>query len=221
MYVLFNVNSDYACGCSDTIKPFTTGIYLNNVDDLSKQVVNDYYVEETDNSGNKLYLDKNGIVTKTRKYNTVLKKAVSINETIDFLRYPDKFTKIEVMQYKKNKLLLDSKYNDCRMYEFNISNFIDIDNSSNFDIGINDIKMHPDSIVKINGIKIDNVKEFSINVNSSNDILIYYSFDNNAFYKAKKNIKNDNNNTMFYLEFKNNTKNDIIIYDYQILFNNN
>lgn len=66
MYVLFDNGSDYASGYSETIKPFTTGIRIDDVSMLKKEIEEEYFVDET-HGGVQWYVDKNGMPTTDAK----------------------------------------------------------------------------------------------------------------------------------------------------------
>lgn len=218
MFALFEDGSNYATGYSDTIPAFTTGIVLENADKLTKQVESTYWVDENDENGNQWYVDKNGVLTTEQKNNKPLKRKVVVNETIDFVRYPQQFNKIEIMKFKKEQLLNDSNFDDCMMYEFNMDNFMDVENSTNVDLGRSDVKIKVGGMARTCAIKIAGATALTIIYEASDDLELHYSFDGKTFSKNKKNIKNADNNTTLYVLFKNSIDKDIVLYNYQILF---
>ena len=219
MYILFDNNSEFSIGCSDELKPFTYGVYIDNVNDFVKQENLLLYVDVKNDNGDQLYIDKNNIITTNSKNNNKLLNTITSNNAINFSQYPNKFSLDEVLNYKKKCLLRDSEYSFCNIFEYDMEQFINIDKSENFDIGKNDIKLRFKANVKTNKIDINkDSKNIKINLHSDNDVKIYYSFDGDAFKKTSTNIiKNNNSNTLFLL-FKNNNDNDCIIFDYSILY---
>ena len=78
MYVLFEEGSDYACDYSERVKPFTTGIYIDDVSMLTKEISQSYYVDE-ENGGTKWYVDKFGMPTTDSRYVKPLQRKVELN----------------------------------------------------------------------------------------------------------------------------------------------
>jgi hypothetical protein len=218
MYVLFEEGSDMACGVSNVIKPFTSGIYVDSVIGLEKKIKRTYWVEEKDKKGNPWYVDKNGVLTNNNKNAEPLTRNIEIEETVDVSHDPSCFSKVDVMKFKKEILLSTTKYTDGKLFEFNMDNFIDLSNSENIDMGKHDIKIRPEGIAKTNGIDIKNSKEISVLYDSENDLDTYYSFDGKMYYKCKKSIKNDSNSEVVYIGFKNSKQEDATLNAYQILF---
>lgn len=171
MFVLFENNSSNACGYNKTIQPFTTGIYIDNVETLTK----------------------NGI---------------------SFLHNPSAFTKIDILQYKKD-LILQEGYSECMMYEFDINKFVDLDNTSCCNIAKDYIEIKQKGIVRFLPIKIKDYSELQLKIDCTGNLTKYYSLDNNNFIKCTKTIKN--NNEYLHIQLKNNTKENITVYGYQVL----
>jgi hypothetical protein len=218
MYVLFEEGSNMACGVSNAIKPFTSGIYVDSVVGLEKKIKRTYWIEEKDSKGNPWYVDKNGVLTNNSKNAKPLTKNIEVNETIDIIHDPSCFSKIDVMTFKKEVMLSTIKYTDGMLFEFNMSDFVDLNNSENIDVGKHDIKIRPEGIAKTNEIKIKGAKEFSVFYDSDSELMTYYSFDGKMYYKCKKSIKNDADSEIVYVGFKNSKDEDAILTAYQVLF---
>ena len=216
MYVLFEEGSDYACDYSERVKPFTTGIYIDDVSMLTKEISQSYYVDE-ENGGTKWYVDKFGMPTTDSRHVKPLQRKVELNETVDFLHYPEKFTKIDVMKHKRKLLLSDGKYNDCMMYEFNLNNFVNLENSENYQVTDSIIELLPEGVVYTKAINVKNFKEFSLRVDSENAVECYYAYDNVHYAKVKKNNRFEDEVETLYICFKNKVKEKNIINSYQVL----
>lgn len=219
MYILFDNNSEFSIGCSDELKPFTYGIYIDNIKGFTKQENLSFSIDAKNDNGNQLYIDKNNVITTSYKNNNKLFNTTVSNDTINFSQYPNKFSLSDTLDYKKKCLLYDSEYSFCDIFEYDMEQFISVDKSENFDIGKNDIKLHCKANVKTNKIDINkDSKNIKINLHSDNDVKIYYSFDGDAFKKTSTNIIKNNNNDTLFLLFKNNNDNDCIIFDYSVLY---
>lgn len=217
MYVLFDNGSDYASGYSETIKPFTTGIRIDDVSMLKKEIEEEYFVDEK-HGGVQWYVDKNGMPTTDAKNMKPLTKKIKVKETIDFAHYPDKFTKVDIMKHKQHILLLESKYDDCMMYEFNLVDFIDMNSSEKIQVNDSTIELYNGGFVKTKAIDVKDLKEFSIVIDSDDKIESYYSFDGIHYGKAKKDNKIvDEDVTELYLGFKNKQNSTATINAYHLL----
>lgn len=108
MYILFDIGQENATSYSDTVKPFTTGIKVNDISGLKKEIEEISYVNKTQN-GKQLYIDKFGMPTVDSRDAEPYKEKVVTKEIIDFSHYPHKFTRIDVMKYKQSLLLEEYK----------------------------------------------------------------------------------------------------------------
>jgi hypothetical protein len=217
MYVLFEEGSDYACGYSERVKPFTTGIRVDDVSMLTKDIEEEYWVDEN-KGGLKWYVDKHGMPTTDKRDAKPLIKKITVNDTIDFMHYPNKFNKIDVMKHKQRYMLEHEKFNDCMMYEFNLVDFVDFDKSLNVQANDSEIRLLKDSYVVTTPIKIGDSKEFAIRVDSRDDVEFMFSYDGEHFVKAKKNNKIvDDGIDKLYVKIKNKVNHDNIVYAYQVL----
>ncbi len=217
MYVLFEDGSDYASGYSSVIPAFHVGIKLDDISMLQKEIEVEYFVDETV-GGVKWYVDKFGMPTTDTKNIQPLEKKVKTKEIIDFAHYPNKFTKVDVMRHKQHLLLNESKYDDCMMYEYNLFEFIDADKSDVIQVNDSKIDIYKNGFAKTKAIKIENIKEFSVIVDSEDKIDVYYSLNGNNYAKAKKDNKIvDEGINEIYLGFK--TKDEhSVINAYHILY---
>jgi len=218
MYVLFDEGSDNASGYSEHIKPFTTGIELNDISELTKEIDVDYLVDETE-GGVEWYVDKHGMPTTDTKNIVPLTKTVTIKETIDFAHYPHKFTKVDVMKHKQRILLSESKYDNCMMYEYNLNNFVDIESSELIQVNDSIIEIFRKGFAKTKSIKIENIKEFSIKVDTEDKVDVYYSINGSNYAKAKKDNKIvDEGINEIYIGIKNREDKSAIINAYHVLY---
>lgn len=218
MYVLFEEGCDLACGVAKTVKPFTSGIYLDSVIGLEKNVKHTYWVDETDEKGNPWYVDKNGVLTNKSKNAKPLTKSIDVNEIVDISHEPNSFSKIDVMRFKKETMLATTKYTDGMFFEFNMSDFIDVDNSENIDVGLHNIKIRKDGIAKTKEIKIAGAKTLSVFADYEGNLDLYYSFDGKTYYKCKKTITNDSDSDVIFIGFKNSKEDESVLTAYQVLF---
>ena len=217
MYVLFDEGSDYASGYSERVKPFTTGIRLDDISMLTKEIDEEYYVDET-HGGVKWYVDKNGMPTTDASNIQPLQKKIQVKESIDFAHYPNKFTKVDIMRHKQHILLLDSKYSDCMMYEFNLNDFVDINKSEFIQVNDSVIEVFENGFAKTKPIDATSIKEFSIIVDTEDKIECYFSYDGEHYGKAKKDNKIvDEDVTELYLGFKNKQNSTATINAYHLL----
>ena len=216
MYVLFDVGQENATSYSDTVKPFTTGIKVNDISGLKKEIEEISYVNKTQN-GKQLYIDKFGMPTVDTRDAEPYKEKVVTKEIIDFSHYPHKFTRIDVMKYKQSLLLEEYKADECFMYEFNLNNFVDMKLSQNIQVLQDDVELFKNGYLKTKAINIKGYKNFSILVDSKDKVDSYYSYNGENFAKAKKsNVIVDEADTIM-LGFKNKVDNDNMIYGYQLL----
>lgn len=216
MYVLFDVGQENATSYSDTVKPFTTGIKVNDISGLKKEIEEISYVNKTQN-GKQLYIDKFGMPTVDSRDAEPYKEKIVTKEIIDFSHYPHKFTRIDVMKYKQSLLLEEYKADECFMYEFNLNNFVDMKLSKNIQVLQDDIELFKDGYLKTKTINIKGYKNFSILVDSEDKVDCYYSYNGENFAKAKKNnVVVDEVDTIM-LGFKNKVDSNNMVYGYQLL----
>lgn len=216
MYILFDIGQENATSYSDTVKPFTTGIKVNDISDLKKEIEEISYVNKTQN-GKQLYIDKFGMPTVDSRDAEPYKEKIVTKEIIDFSHYPHKFTRIDVMKYKQSLLLEEYKADECFMYEFNLNNFVDMKLSQNIQVLQDDVELFKNGYLKTKAINIKGYKNFSILVDSKDKVDCYYSYNGENFAKAKKNnVIVDEADTIM-LGFKNKVDNDNMVYGYQLL----
>lgn len=217
MYVLFEEGSDYACGYSERVKPFTTGIQLDDVSMLTKEIKQDYWVDEN-KGGLKWYVDKHGMPTTDCRDAKPLQKKITINEDVDFLHNPEKFDKIDIMRHKQRYLLEHEKYTDCMMYEFNLTKFVNVEGSNNVKINNDCIELLKDGYFVTNPIEIGDNTEFTVRIDSEEDVDCLISYDGEHFAKVKKTNKiADAEVDKIYVKVKNKIDKENTIYAYQVL----
>lgn len=216
MYILFDMGQDYASSYSSEIKPFTTGIKIDDISGLTKEIEKTKYINKTKN-GKQLYVDKFGMPTTDSRDAEPMQEKVVAKETIDFAHYPNEFNKIDVMKYKQKFLMEENKADKVLMYEFDIYKFIDKEKSENIQLLQDDVELFQKGFLKTNPISIDGYKTFSILVDSEDKVESYYSYDGENYVKAKKSNPIVDNVKEIYIGFKNKLESDNMVYGYQIL----
>ena len=218
MYILFDKDNPQdmnalSIGCNEYAPEFTFGVYLEDINQLKKEETIKENIFVKDSSGNQLYIDKNGVVS-TNEIGKPLTEEKTYIQTYDYARYPEKFSLMDIMMLKKN-LLLETGYDECLMYEFNLFKFMDIEESSNFDSGVNSITLRKDSVITLIPITFKkSYKKCVVNLHTLNDATLHYSFDNKNFKKGTAfNLKGDT----LYLKIKNASNDTNVLYDYQLL----
>jgi hypothetical protein len=217
MYILFSKDMDIhskSIGCSDYVKPFTVGVYVNDLNELKKIVEEETITDILDDEGRQLYIDKNHVIS-TNKMNgkKLTQKNTSFN-VVDFAHYPKYFSLYDVMICKK-QLYINQGYDDARLYEFNLNHYLDLNQSDNCDAGVNYIKLQKNGVLSLLPLKLDG-STISVKVHSDNPISVLYSYDNKNY---KKGDTFKNKKSPLYIKFKNQTDTENVIYDYQILIN--
>jgi len=217
VYILFpqeipqNIKTS-SVGCSEYIPEFHYGVYFEDMSQLKK--IEEVTIEKQEKNENNelLYIDKNGIISTNKILGKPLIKKSTQSNVIDFLSYPEKFTLEDIMLCKK-QYFLNRGYDECYIYEFNIFNFIDLENSTNYDAGINNIKLKKNSVLDVKPLKFD-YSLLEVKIHSLYPISVHYGFENKNFKKGNSiNLKNK----VLYLKFKNTVDKDNILYDYQLL----
>ena len=217
MYVLFEQGQDTACGYDSRVKPFMTGIKLDDISMLTKDIEEEYWVDEN-KGGLKWYVDKHGMPTTDHRDAKPLQKKISVHETIDFAHYPNKFTKLDIMKYKKQLLLDEYNCDDCYMYEFGLNKFVNRDKSKNIQILEDDIQLFQNGVLVTTPINIHNYKHFEVIVDAEEDVQIYYAYDGEHFAKSKKhNTIVDEGIDKIYLQIKNKFDGKNMVYAYHVL----
>jgi len=215
LYVLFpqsdvqDINS-FSIGCEEYIPEFCYGVHFDSLDELQKIEENEVSVQKRNEKNELLYIDKNNVIS-TNPIGKPLIETKTISTVVDFKSYPNLFTLKDVMICKKQKFL-NKGYDECYMYEFNLSNFVNLETSSNYNAGVNEIELRKNAVLDLKPVSFD-YKTLEVVTHSSDAISVHYSFDNVNFKKGNKiSLKNAH----LFLKFKNLANNNTL-YDYYFL----
>ena len=198
-------------GCSQYIPAFTYGVYFEDLSQLQKiDWQEQHYMSYTDKNG--VLMTSNSSILNSPILNSSISRSSTTGNIVSFNNYPHKFTLKDVLLCKK-QLFLNKGYDECLIYEFNLRNFINLETSSNYDAGINDITLRKNSILDLQPLTLK-YKTAKVITHSLFPMSVYYSFDNKNF-KKNDNIKFSH--APLYLKFKNEENATNILYDYMLL----
>jgi hypothetical protein len=163
--------------------------------------------------------------SEIKKYKNVtpITETTTKTEMIKFLNNMSEFNLDDILLNKKEQIIQSVGFENCLLFEINLQDNIDLEYSEHkADTGLKIIRILPKGQVKLKPISLGNkVQHAKIELESSNDVNIKFSFDGQEYYDHDKNVLISNLegfDTLHLILTNDGEDNSIDIESYHILF---
>jgi hypothetical protein len=226
--IIFDIKGKNIVGYNIESKPNQFSIHIPSIIEVVKTVIDVIKIKKRNMMGEQLYsVIVDGKIKEVTMYdisNINIAKAIieekKVNKQLTFLKYASVFTLEDILNNKRDQLLVNNDRKNIILCEINLHENIDINfNNHNSNIGFKTIKIPADSCIKLKPFILDiETKNIMVNIESDNLLNINYSLDDINYKSCNSIIKLNQPTNKIYLKFNNTNETTVTINSYNIMY---